>query len=305
MIITSDVSHNSYEVRFQKYTNDDNEVEIVKIFIGPKKRHCVVISIYMDDSDPDYVFAELEGVSHNSMCSVRGSLPRGGGTLDMLNSALAFIFIEYPFLKGIKLKDTSRISCNGKSLKLHSLKLATHGNTWYGIHLGAHCETSKGEVEMTGLKTKLDATFSKLNFKEFYNRYVRRNCDEMLLQKENIELLRGVFEKATSFSGFVEDVLRTTGLKCEALLIWLDAFVYHHTNYLNDPEMHWIIDRDDTDHSQHSRHSHHTHHTHHTHHSRHSITIDRTQCGGGNDQKVIKQVLRSIRKNLYRSNQML
>ena len=270
-----------YEIHFQEYKNDENQIEIVKVFFGPRKHHCVVVSVYLDESDPDYVFAELEGIGYKSLCSTNGSLPRGHGTIDMLKSAMAFIFTEYQFLQGIKLKDTSSIDCGkGKNLDLLSFEMAKRGVSWYSFHFNAHCETHKDQKMINNLPQKMNNAFLKYkgNFNQFYTKYIiKHKSDDIFMRTETKPLLKHVFDGSSTFSQFINNVIKTDGLKCEALLYWLNDYVHKLGSF--ESEMHWIIDRPQI---------------------LHHITIDRSQQGGNVTtltKKTIKQIWKNIDNN--------
>lgn len=56
-----------------------------KVFVGAKKK-CVVISVYLDGSNPN-----IDAIGFDETCSAHADLSRGRGTIDLVNSALSFV----------------------------------------------------------------------------------------------------------------------------------------------------------------------------------------------------------------------
>ena len=211
---------------------------------------CLQMTVYKNyKDDSDSYFAHLDGISFNSLCSINGDLQRGDGTKDMIRTGLTFIFIKFPWLKGIKFVDASRVEClssisstsNKKptELKLHSLELAKCGATWYSKNFNAFPDKKRDCNTLKNAPVLLNDTFVKYhrNFAAFYKIYISPKTSLTSLQILN---LKETFDGSNSFQSWIKKILKHPNLKCDVLLNWLNDFVYSLVD-LHIDHMMWII----------------------------------------------------------------
>ena len=217
---------------------------IGRIYFGNRK--CMMMTVYKNrKDDPDSFYAHLDGISHNSFCSLNGNLPKGGGTKDMLATGVTFLFAQYPWLKGVKFIDASFVECALKNeiqnLPLHSLELAKYGQTWYAKNFGAYPEEKEYAAKIDAIPAQLEQNFKKYkgSFDKFFAKYIMHQAIE--LEENQLELLQSTFEKSRSFSSWIQRIIRTHHLKCHVLLNWLNAYIYKSDTNISN--VYWIINK--------------------------------------------------------------
>lgn len=56
------------------------------------QKHCMIMTVYKDQTDKDNRYAHLEGISYRPLCAIGGNLQRSEGTRDLMKTGLAVLF---------------------------------------------------------------------------------------------------------------------------------------------------------------------------------------------------------------------
>lgn len=146
------------------------------VWLGARKNKCVVISVYMEaDEDDDATLAHIEGISYNRKCAEGNQMPPTTGTFQMVVSAMKFVLLKYPHVRGFTLKDTSTLRCDdGDHVELSYLQFAMYGATWYQRCFGA--APMRGDLDSVSWL----AQPKQLPYDQFYRRWIAGRFDRKI-----------------------------------------------------------------------------------------------------------------------------
>ena len=229
-----------------------------RVHIGNKKK-CVVLSVYLDESDPacrqrgtksdptyrqrgtksDPTYRQrgtksdpnIDGIGYD------GNLLRNSGTIHMIKSAMAFVvkyYEKYNFSK-FQFKDTSLIPCEKDyQMPLSVYYVAKHGKTWHEMKLGAkpihETEFQKYVEEKRLLQNDLKTPIQ--DHKQVYNKLMAN------VPKNKKQALFSFFEKSKTKKEFLKHLFDE--YDCFVFKYWLSSYILQFIP--NIMRMEWVIE---------------------------------------------------------------
>jgi len=161
-------------------------------------------------------------------------------TVRLLRAALRFVFLQFPNITGITLKDTS--SSHRQSLPHYYL--AKHLQTWYQAKVGAKLfDTSDCSRLEQGIRRLTDES-NKLPWAVFHEKIA---CFPSFRNRKGMEsFVQQAYVNARTYHEFFRTIM--DDMDCSVLRYWFDAFMSKDIfPDLALGESWWIVDRDNVD----------------------------------------------------------
>jgi hypothetical protein len=200
-----------YQIKSDKYTYYAVIKQMSKlchkVFIGAKRK-CVVISVYFDETNPN-----IDALSFDENCSAHGDLRRGRGTVDLLNTAMAFVKQIYGF-DTFEFMDKSTVPCDHQyELPLMYLHLAKYNKTWYEEKFNAQpLEISNYTERKTRLRNHLK---TKPDWESF--------TSECTMTSKFKKSLKSLYDESDSLADFLKTI--GTQYDCYLFKLWLVKYI--------------------------------------------------------------------------------
>lgn len=193
------------------------------IKFGGRKPSCVYITIYRHVDTDDHSIAQLDGVSHDSLCNMEGDLENGQGTIDMTKAACTFVTLLFPYVKSFMCKDTSYITCkNHMTISLSCISVTKYGNTRYQRMFHAMPCLPSNQTRMTQAYEYINQNKGK-SFNRFWNTYIEPRLSIMRRISKNglKESFEEIWNASDSYAGFFKELI---AMDCMFVTPWLEDY---------------------------------------------------------------------------------
>lgn len=158
---------------FYAQVDDDESDGTITLRVGGSKIFCVTVHIFTKEK-----YAYLQDLFHDALCTLEGALEKSIGTIHLVEAAVAFCKMKYPYITHIELTDQSIIRCNerGKVLPLPEVYMLLYGYTWYENKFNAHVHglDSRMTKKLTKLRNLL-ASKPHMSFNKLWSSYLSLN----------------------------------------------------------------------------------------------------------------------------------
>jgi hypothetical protein len=201
-------------------------------------------SLYIDPS-----IAHLVLVKYSPTCSEGSDLLPGTGTVEMIETGMAFLKSMCPFVNEFKLTDASSKTCdNGSTISLPYFYLVQKGKTWYEGRFGAYL---KPESEMIKYKEKWEniRTMPLDEFVYFKSRYLND-----IKNPDVITAIQNVYTVGQTHDDFFKKMIKTYGVSMMCILLqgWIHRLMKDADLELPIAHQSWYIPADHIDLSKYS-----------------------------------------------------
>jgi len=206
-----------------KYDYRTGEVFSVGFRIAGVEKGCVNLTLNVDGE------LYINALDYNEKCAAEGpdfKMPRGPGTIHMLNTALSYMLRTFAAkIRAIYLHDASKVACKfgarTQKIMLMYNYIALHGKTWY---------ESKFHAYITNDATR--AAYQE-RVKVLTDPVAKSTFDATRFQLGNASLTEGdqdrvleVFEHASTFAEFFRALRNEFGDEyCVVTFRWVDQFI--------------------------------------------------------------------------------
>lgn len=131
------IINNKYYLLSETRYHDDNSPRYIQLYFGGNKVQCINIDIPGRDSSIGFFYT----VVFDKWCNIDKNLTNGKPLRVLINTALNYVKIKYPYIKQLKLDDMSnRVCAYGEKLAVslfHFHIVFSGGQTWYEKYFGA------------------------------------------------------------------------------------------------------------------------------------------------------------------------
>lgn len=213
---------------------------MTRIHFGGTKK-CVFIDVY-DDHDVGH----LDAVGHSPRCNMNGNLPRRDGTIDMVKSAILFMFKKFSTQESISLKDASNIICNNdKRVSLLHFYIAIYGKSWYQKYFEFKPEVLEHQEVLRRANRAMRRPIQE-SFDDFFQKNVEAAKLKRDIKQTIREVLEPIHKEIVEQKGSYRDFFLAIKDRhdCVVFYRWLRYYI----NSLCDlpfQEMFWILHKND------------------------------------------------------------
>ena len=161
--------------------------------------------------------------------------------IELLNGFLKYIKKTYPYIKDLKLNDSTFIPCNkNDTLDLITYYIALYGKTWY-----EHKYKAYSKDNYIRYKEQINQYISKefksnISWELFYAKYILLgSVFTKNIIDNNIEICKEIFETSNTFPEFFTSINKKVKreYKCLFFKYWLEYFINEHIKFSRE----WYI----------------------------------------------------------------
>jgi hypothetical protein len=227
--------HYEFEIKVSERKYGD--IVISKYFhLGSNENPCLSFILYTKEAQEilgkDIIYtANLMNIERLKECIINDIsddfFDTYSSNIELLNAFIEYIKLNYPYIKNIKLNDSSYIPCRtDDTLDLLSYSIALYGKTWYEIKYNAYIKNDKKYLEQT--KKYVSKKFkSSIDWNDFYNKFVILANDTIYNKMKDYKEL---YEKSHTFPDFFKHIQKNLQKKdkCKFFKTWLEEFIKKH-----------------------------------------------------------------------------
>lgn len=229
--------HYTFEIKVSERKHGD--IVISKYFhLGSNDTPCLSFILYTKEAQDilgkDIIFtANLMNLERLKECIINDVtedfFDRYSSNIELLNAFIDYIKLNYPYIKNIKLNDSSYIPCHtDDTLDLLSYSIALYGKTWYEMKYKAYIKNDKKYLEQ--IKQYISKEFkSSIDWNTFYNTFVIIAND---IVYEKMKDYKDMYETSDTFPEFFKEIQKNLEKKdkCKFFKRWLEDFIKKYIN---------------------------------------------------------------------------
>lgn len=224
--------HYEFEIKVSERKHGD--IVISKYFhLGSNDKPCLSFILYTKEAQQilrnDIIYtANLMNIERLKECIIndvtQDFFETYSSNIELLNAFIEYIKLNYPYIKNIKLNDSSYIPCHtDDTLDLLSYSIALYGKTWYEIKYKAYIKNDKKYLEQ--IENYVSKKFkSSIDWNTFYNTFVIL-ANNTIYEKMND--YKDIYEKFHTFPEFFKHIQKNLEKKdkCKFFKTWLEEFI--------------------------------------------------------------------------------